>query len=171
MDGLVEELLRLESAKHKALVEIDAPAYDANVRAQLRLVSASKKTLDKVANVERLLALSQLITLNTRLLQNLVSTTPWFALSSNNGYNRSEEHTSELQSPVHLVCRLLLEKKNYTPITPNPPPSPSDLFRPPRKRRPATHCHKARRCDNRTRLAGHSRRPQGRSAPHHPHHP
>src|SRR5690348_18148887 len=29
---------------------------------------------------------------------------------SNSG-SRSEEHTSELQSPVHLVCRLLLEKK------------------------------------------------------------
>src|SRR5258708_31967715 len=29
---------------------------------------------------------------------------------------RSEEHTSELQSPDHLVCRLLLEKKkNYAP--------------------------------------------------------
>src|SRR5690348_17611743 len=28
-----------------------------------------------------------------------------------NGEIRSEEHTSELQSPVHLVCRLLLEKK------------------------------------------------------------
>src|SRR5438876_6560905 len=26
-------------------------------------------------------------------------------------FARSEEHTSELQSPVHLVCRLLLEKK------------------------------------------------------------
>src|SRR2546422_7028488 len=26
--------------------------------------------------------------------------------------NRSEEHTSELQSRLHLVCRLLLEKKN-----------------------------------------------------------
>src|SRR5258708_24944589 len=26
-------------------------------------------------------------------------------------YSRSEEHTSELQSPDHLVCRLLLEKK------------------------------------------------------------
>src|SRR5438552_8619620 len=26
---------------------------------------------------------------------------------------RSEEHTSELQSPDHLVCRLLLEKKNW----------------------------------------------------------
>src|SRR5690348_17937520 len=29
---------------------------------------------------------------------------------------RSEEHTSELQSPVHLVCRLLLEKKNQHPF-------------------------------------------------------
>src|SRR5207244_13553826 len=28
--------------------------------------------------------------------------------------NRSEEHTSELQSPDHLVCRLLLEKKKKT---------------------------------------------------------
>src|SRR5690348_17737544 len=28
--------------------------------------------------------------------------------------SRSEEHTSELQSPVHLVCRLLLEKKKYS---------------------------------------------------------
>src|SRR5258708_18655677 len=27
---------------------------------------------------------------------------------------RSEEHTSELQSPDHLVCRLLLEKKKYS---------------------------------------------------------
>src|SRR5690348_8515211 len=31
---------------------------------------------------------------------------------------RSEEHTSELQSPVHLVCRLLLEKKKNN--KPNP---------------------------------------------------
>src|SRR5690554_2978739 len=30
---------------------------------------------------------------------------------------RSEEHTSELQSRPHLVCRLLLEKKKTTPIT------------------------------------------------------
>src|SRR5256885_6863496 len=29
-----------------------------------------------------------------------------------NGHLRSEEHTSELQSPCNLVCRLLLEKKN-----------------------------------------------------------
>src|SRR6266581_9264527 len=31
--------------------------------------------------------------------------------TSGAGPARSEEHTSELQSPVHLVCRLLLEKK------------------------------------------------------------
>src|SRR5258708_30440223 len=30
------------------------------------------------------------------------------------GCRRSEEHTSELQSPDHLVCRLLLEKKKKT---------------------------------------------------------
>src|SRR5258708_21423587 len=29
------------------------------------------------------------------------------------GERRSEEHTSELQSPDHLVCRLLLEKKKH----------------------------------------------------------
>src|SRR5690348_18021318 len=31
---------------------------------------------------------------------------------------RSEEHTSELQSPVHLVCRPLLEKKKVTTYQP-----------------------------------------------------
>src|SRR5690348_18029325 len=31
---------------------------------------------------------------------------------------RSEEHTSELQSPVHLVCRLLLEKKKNRRLRP-----------------------------------------------------
>src|SRR2546429_5471968 len=31
------------------------------------------------------------------------------------GQLRSEEHTSELQSRLHLVCRLLLEKKTNTP--------------------------------------------------------
>src|SRR5256885_963759 len=35
---------------------------------------------------------------------------PWFL--------RSEEHTSELQSPCNLVCRLLLEKKKKSPLLP-----------------------------------------------------
>src|SRR5690554_7580232 len=33
------------------------------------------------------------------------------------GLGRSEEHTSELQSRPHLVCRLLLEKKKHINIT------------------------------------------------------
>ena len=33
-----------------------------------------------------------------------------------NGTSRSEEHTSELQSRLHLVCRLLLEKKKNKQI-------------------------------------------------------
>src|SRR2546429_1258638 len=44
---------------------------------------------------------------------------------------RSEEHTSELQSRLHLVCRLLLEKKNNTSdkalFVPSLPPSASTL--------------------------------------------
>src|SRR5256885_11156841 len=31
-------------------------------------------------------------------------------------YHRSEEHTSELQSPCNLVCRLLLEKKKIAQL-------------------------------------------------------
>src|SRR5258708_31136438 len=38
-------------------------------------------------------------------------------LSYDQSQKRSEEHTSELQSPDHLVCRLLLEKKKQTPET------------------------------------------------------
>src|SRR5689334_24549725 len=34
--------------------------------------------------------------------------------------DRSEEHTSELQSQFHLVCRLLLEKKNISLTCSNP---------------------------------------------------
>src|SRR5258708_30849058 len=51
---------------------------------------------------------------------------------------RSEEHTSELQSPDHLVCRLLLEKKNITlyTITPNPHPLSARCNFPPQ----APHC-------------------------------
>src|SRR5256885_8044648 len=41
--------------------------------------------------------------------------------------DRSEEHTSELQSPCNLVCRLLLEKKKTVRIVPalNPSPTPA----------------------------------------------
>src|SRR5258708_25264590 len=50
---------------------------------------------------------------------------------------RSEEHTSELQSPDHLVCRLLLEKKKSSPTA----------FRPTRSRshKKSQPCRRAER--------------------------
>src|SRR2546422_2001591 len=41
------------------------------------------------------------------------------ASMSDRGVERSEEHTSELQSRLHLVCRLLLEKKKKETRTVN----------------------------------------------------
>src|SRR2546429_2938094 len=54
------------------------------------------------------------------------------------GFFRSEEHTSELQSRLHLVCRLLLEKKKKPTLVPTiirtlshtytlPPPDACDI--------------------------------------------
>src|SRR5256885_11211100 len=52
------------------------------------------------------------------------------------GRTRSEEHTSELQSPCNLVCRLLLEKKHHPPPPPPAPPPPPPPPPPPRPPRP-----------------------------------
>src|SRR5690348_18141416 len=56
--------------------------------------AAGLAALDAVADDPRLAASNTVITIRADLL-------------------RSEEHTSELQSPVHLVCRLLLEKNKH----------------------------------------------------------
>src|SRR2546426_9007529 len=59
--------------------------------------------------------------------------------------DRSEEHTSELQSPCNLVCRLLLEKKKKHKETrdlhgpgaaPHPGPTPTGPYRPAGRDRP-----------------------------------
>src|SRR5258708_19208396 len=42
---------------------------------------------------------------------------PVGAIGVKTRFQRSEEHTSELQSPDHLVCRLLLEKKKHKTST------------------------------------------------------
>src|SRR2546429_3772679 len=54
----------------------------------------------------------------------------------NEDLERSEEHTSELQSRLHLVCRLLLEKKKKSEADDrNPPPlAPRQGPRPPAQR-------------------------------------
>src|SRR5258708_22234139 len=55
--------------------------------------------------------------------------TPRTAIPLATGLPRSEEHTSELQSPDHLVCRLLLEKKNTAGNT-HAPRRPEEAVRP-----------------------------------------
>src|SRR5690554_7438921 len=45
------------------------------------------------------------------LLQGIDVSKDWIPVVPTQHYLRSEEHTSELQSRPHLVCRLLLEKK------------------------------------------------------------
>ena len=52
---------------------------------------------------EHVITESRLISLNSKFA------TDFF--NGDNKSSRSEEHTSELQSRLHLVCRLLLEKK------------------------------------------------------------
>src|SRR5205809_1306872 len=53
-------------------------------------------------------------------------------------WTRSEEHTSELQSRLHLVCRLLLEKKNHQRVAhhrgPRSRPSHPYAHSPPHRR-------------------------------------
>src|SRR5256885_8195830 len=64
-------------------------------------------------------------------LSNATAVNPTFLVDTKGTYvaqlivnDRSEEHTSELQSPCNLVCRLLLEKKNEHNLV---PPSLSQL--------------------------------------------
>src|SRR5260370_17766102 len=47
------------------------------------------------------------------------------AVAQANAQMRSEEHTSELQSHLNLVCRLLLEKKKYALLHPASTSTPS----------------------------------------------
>src|SRR5256714_8008069 len=50
----------------------------------------------------------------------IVDNTSGSTQSFNTTWNRSEEHTSELQSLAYLVCRLLLEKKKNTHANASP---------------------------------------------------
>src|SRR5690625_5555493 len=53
-----------------------------------------------------------LFDLTTTVINNYIDYQKASSESFREEHNRSEEHTSELQSRGHLVCRLLLEKKN-----------------------------------------------------------
>src|SRR2546422_4395468 len=56
---------------------------------------------------------------SSRTLSSRLVTSKTCRIACGLGGPRSEEHTSELQSRLHLVCRLLLEKKKNKKITTN----------------------------------------------------
>src|SRR5437762_9851681 len=78
-----------------------APAWadddeDCKAGGSLRLVNGKIHTMDKNDSI-----VSSVLIRNGKFA----------AVGHRRGDDRSEEHTSELQSPMYLVCRLLLEKK------------------------------------------------------------
>src|SRR5438552_11201700 len=83
-------------AAARILIVDDEPAAAEAVRDHLL---ACGYTVDMAFNADDALRAVQQVHRDVVLLDN------W------PGVDRSEEHTSELQSPDHLVCRLLLEKK------------------------------------------------------------
>src|SRR2546429_4414552 len=59
------------------------------------------------------------VVVHGNLDQHIAALGPLAQVARGNAAHRSEEHTSELQSRLHLVCRLLLEKKKKTKINPS----------------------------------------------------
>src|SRR5258708_265493 len=107
------------------------PANNVPVVVAKRIVADKKPAISTVLSKSSLLKFKRL-TARERLLALLVQ--PFHilgveyacamvfslqVLQSETGIVRSEEHTSELQSPDHLVCRLLLEKKKYIQLAPS----------------------------------------------------
>src|SRR5437764_6528675 len=64
-------------------------------------------------SIHRLLSIASIALKSARFHCNSYQ---YVSQSKNNPRVRSEEHTSELQSPMYLVCRLLLEKKKKNNI-------------------------------------------------------
>src|SRR5690625_5814888 len=85
------------------------------------VASASRKLRTKMMTLMFVGRSSRILSTRTaaRLPSSLASSTAWWetlsSAASTADRMRSEEHTSELQSRGHLVCRLLLEKKKKKP--------------------------------------------------------
>src|SRR5689334_24061318 len=78
-------------------------ADEATVSRALRASSPSRSRIKSFFSARTLSALI--------LAESALVLASFSSASFTSAYSRSEEHTSELQSQFHLVCRLLLEKK------------------------------------------------------------
>ena len=88
MDGIIKELLRLEGTKREALIDLDAEAYEASVRAQALLAEDPRLGDEARDSRSVLMDFSQLARLNSVLYSNLMATTSSW-ISGHAGYSGS----------------------------------------------------------------------------------
>ena len=82
MDGILEELLRLEGVKNRALIDLDPQVYEDSVQKQIRLINDPGVADTARTGADTLAAISRLNSFNTSLYENLLATAPWILASS-----------------------------------------------------------------------------------------
>ena len=95
MDGILEELLRLESVKNRALIELDSEAYEESVEQQIGLINQPGISEAARSGADTLAAISRLNSFNTTLYENLLATAPWILAAS-----RSYTGQGEINDPA-----------------------------------------------------------------------
>src|SRR3989449_4670165 len=114
-----------QTATFDMALSVGAATTEVTVRAAAATIQASTAELGTAITTRAVLDLplngrnfTQLLQLTPGVSPYNVGQSQWgggggFAGRAIGTFTRSEEHTSELQSRLHLVCRLLLEKKKY----------------------------------------------------------
>src|SRR5678815_1513489 len=82
MDGILEELLRLEGVKNRALMDLDPQVYEDSVQKQLHLINEPRITDAACTGADTLAAISRLNSFNLTLYENLLATAPWILAAS-----------------------------------------------------------------------------------------
>jgi len=82
MDGILKELLRLEGAKNRALIDLDPAAYEDSVQKQIGLINDPGIPEAARSDKDTLVAISKLSSFNTTLYENLLATAPWILAAS-----------------------------------------------------------------------------------------
>src|SRR2546430_5506464 len=92
-----------------------------NILVEYRYANHSFARIEQLASEVAALNLDLIVTTtgqSTGVVRKVITTTPLVMASSGDAVRqRSEEHTSELQSQSNLVCRLLLEDKKHTLVS------------------------------------------------------
>src|SRR5439155_12738235 len=102
-------------------VSTEDPGFNARIRAHWLLEDWIRATLESLMVHVTARPLSSLPWASRNVAKNRVLSPTTTVSVDSTLFFRSEEHTSELQSRGHLVCRLLLEKKNLRSTLPRRP--------------------------------------------------